>query len=193
MANVAVFHSVLGVRDGVNDAARRLTEAGHQVLVVDQYAGRSFDDYEEADAFAKGIGYPELMSRAVDAVKELDDGFVCLGFSNGGGMSEHVASHRAISGAILVAGVLPLDMAGVESWPSAVPVQVHYTAGDPFRRQDWIDELRADVQEAGASFEMFEYEGEGHLFTDPSRPHEFQSDDAELVWKRVLTFAPLDR
>ena len=80
MANVAVFHSVLGVRDGVNDAARRLTEAGHQVLVVDQYAGRSFDDYEEADAFAKGIGYPELMSRAVDAVKELDDGLCASDF-----------------------------------------------------------------------------------------------------------------
>lgn len=128
-----------------------------------------------------------------NAAKELDDGFMCLGFSNGGGMSEHVASHRAISGAILVAGVLPLEMAGVESWPSGVPVQVHYTAGDPFRRQDWINELRTDVQAAGASFDLFEYEGEGHLFTDPSQPDEFQSDDAELVWKRVLTFAPLDR
>jgi dienelactone hydrolase len=73
MANVAVFHSVLGVREGVNDAARRLTAAGHQVLVVDQYDGRVFDDYKEADAFAQGIGYPELMSRAVDAVKEVDE------------------------------------------------------------------------------------------------------------------------
>ena len=79
-------------------------------------------------------------------------------------------------------------MTGVQT--CALPI---YTAGDPFRRQDWIDALRADVEAVGASFDMFEYEGDGHLFTDQSRPDEFQSDDAELAWKRVLTFAPLDR
>lgn len=63
----------------------------------------------------------------------------------------------------------------------------------PISSSGLINELRTDVQAVGASFDLFEYEGEGHLFTDPSRPDEFQSDDAELVWKRVLTFAPLDR
>jgi dienelactone hydrolase len=193
MAKVAVFHSVLGVRPGVTDAARRLTDAGHDVLVVDQYVGRVFDDYQEADAFAQSVGYPELMSRALEAVRKLDDGFVCLGFSNGGGMAEHVAGRRAVSGAILVSAALPLDMAGVSSWPADVPVQMHYTARDPFRRDDWIHEIRNAVQAAGASFDMFEYGGDGHLFTDRSRPDEYQSDDAELCWKRVLAFAPLNQ
>lgn len=45
MASIALFHSVLGVRPGVQDAAARLRARGHEVLVVDQYDGRSFDDY----------------------------------------------------------------------------------------------------------------------------------------------------
>ena len=45
MASIALFHSVLGVRPGVLDAAARLRAAGHEVLVGDQYGGRVFDDY----------------------------------------------------------------------------------------------------------------------------------------------------
>ena len=47
-ATIALFHSVLGVRAGIEDAVQRLTAAGHDVVVVDQYAGRTFDDYDEA-------------------------------------------------------------------------------------------------------------------------------------------------
>jgi dienelactone hydrolase len=125
VATVAVFHSVLGVRQGVRDAARRLTDAGHEVLVVDQYVGRVFDDYQGADTFVQGVGYPELMSRALEAVAKLADGFMCHGFSNGGGMAEHVAVERVVSGAILVSAALPVEMAGADSWPLGVPVQMH--------------------------------------------------------------------
>jgi dienelactone hydrolase len=55
MAHIALFHSVLGVRPGVTDAAARLRAAGHRVLVVDQYGGRVFDDYDEAGRFAAQI------------------------------------------------------------------------------------------------------------------------------------------
>ena len=35
-----------------------LREHGHSVHVVDQYAGRTFDDYEAATAYADSLGYP---------------------------------------------------------------------------------------------------------------------------------------
>ncbi len=94
MAEVALFHSVLGVRPGILDAAERLRAAGHEVLVVDQYDGRVFDNYDEADAFVEAIGFPELMGRAAAAVEALRDGFLAAGFSNGGGMAEYVATGR---------------------------------------------------------------------------------------------------
>lgn len=41
MTDIALFHSVLGVRPGVLEAADRLRAAGHQIVVVDQYGGRA--------------------------------------------------------------------------------------------------------------------------------------------------------
>jgi len=52
MTRIALFHSVLGLRPGVEAAAEVFRAAGHQVRVVDQYDGRVFSDYSEADAFA---------------------------------------------------------------------------------------------------------------------------------------------
>ena len=84
MAHVALFHSVLGVRAGVVDAADRLRAAGHEVLVVDQYDGRVFDGYEEANAYVEEVGFPELMARALAAVEGLPDGFVAIGSRTAG-------------------------------------------------------------------------------------------------------------
>ncbi len=191
MSQIALFHSVLGARPGIGDAAERLRQAGHEVRIVDQYEGRVFNDYDEADAFAESIGYPELMRRAAAAVEELPDGFVAAGFSNGGGMAEYVATQRPVAGVLMLSGALPLELLGAEAWPAGVPAQIHYAADDPFRRQEWVDAVAAAVRAAGAPLDAFDYPGDGHLFTDPSLPAEYQPDEAALLWERVLSFAPL--
>ncbi|MDQ3641310.1 MAG: dienelactone hydrolase family protein [Actinomycetota bacterium] len=188
MADIALFHSVLGVRPGVQDAAARLRAAGHAVTMVDQYDGRVFDDYEEAAGFAEVIGYPALMQRALEGVGGLPDGFVAIGFSNGAGMAEFVATQRQVGGVVLASGTLPLAMIDVLAWPADTPVQVHYALDDPNRRQEWIDSLVGSVQAAGAPVEVFDYPGRGHLFTDASLPDEHDPSAAELLWKRVLAF-----
>lgn len=188
MTNIALFHSVLGVRPGITVAAERLTAAGHEVTVVDQYDGRVFDDYEPAAAFAEGIGYPALMGAAEQAVSHLPDGFIAVGFSNGGGMAEYVATQRDLGGVVMVAGALGLDMLGVEAWPTGVPAQIHYSEGDPFRNQEWIDSVIAAVRSSSSSIEMFDYPGTGHLFSDESLPEEFHGDNAELLYQRIIEF-----
>ena len=188
MTDVALFHSVLGVRAGITDAADRLRAAGHTVLVVDQYDGRVFDGYAEAEAFAEQIGFPELMSRAVSAVRGLPDGFVAVGFSNGGGMAEYVATQRSCGGVLMVSGALPVRMLGIDGWPAGVPAQIHYTDDDPRRRQEWIDALVAEITAAGAPLERFDYPGDGHLFTDPSLKDEYDAQAAALLWSRAIAF-----
>ena len=188
MTQIALFHSVLGVRPGVIDAAERLRAAGHEVEVVDQYGGRVFDDYDEASAHAETIGYPVLMDRAVAAVEHLRDGFVAAGFSNGGGMAEYVATQRPVVGVLMLSGALPLDMLGASEWPAGVPAQIHYALRDPFRRQEWIDAVADAIRSAGAPLEAFDYPGEGHLFTDASLPDEYDAENAETLWHRVLRF-----
>jgi len=189
MANIALFHSVLGMRPGVLDAAERLRGQGHEVLAVDQYDGRVFDDYDEAGAFVEQIGsFPKLMAAAVDAVQALPDGFLCIGFSNGGGMAEWVATQRPVAGVVLCSAALPLEMLGVEAWPAGVPAQIHYTVDDPFRQDEWVQTLAGSVAAAGGPVERFDYPGAGHLFTDASLPGEYDRESAELLWQRVYAF-----
>ena len=188
MPTIALFHSVLGVRSGVLDAADRLRAAGHQVRVIDQYDGRVFDDYAEAGAHVDQLGFPALMAAALDGVADLPDGFVAAGFSNGAGMAEYVAAQGRCAGALMFSGALPLAMLGAAAWPSGVPVQLHAAETDPMRHQAWTDAFVADVQESGAAVEVFDYPVGGHLFTDPSLPDEFDASATELLWERALSF-----
>ncbi|MGY2003899.1 dienelactone hydrolase family protein [Blastococcus sp. SYSU DS1024] len=188
MTDIALFHSVLGVRPGVLDAADRLRSAGHDVLVVDQYDGLGFDDYGTAGAHVEKIGYPALMARAVAAVQDLPDGFLAAGFSNGAGMAELVATRRRCAGLLLFSGALPLQVLGADRWPQGLPAQLHYTEGDPFRRQEWIDSVVADARRAGVEIEVHDHPGTGHLFTDPSLPAEYDAAATEVLWARALDF-----
>jgi dienelactone hydrolase len=120
---------------------------------------------------------------------------VYAGFSNGGVSAEYLAATRAsASGCILFSAALPLAMFGqlegvtAPSWPRAVPVQVHYMTDDPFREQEELDGFEQDVRGAGAAFRLYEYPGNGHLFTDSSLPAEYDEASAELLWQRVAAF-----
>ncbi|MGX9296946.1 dienelactone hydrolase family protein [Tsukamurella paurometabola] len=188
MSTVALFHSVLGVREGVRDAAARLRAAGHVVHVVDQYDGRVFESYDEASAHVEGIGFPALMASALAAVAGLPEDLVVMGFSNGGGMATYVAGNRPVARAVLCSGALPLDMIGQDHWPQGVPAQLHYALDDPFRQPGSVESVLRSVGEAGAIGEFLQYPGAGHLFTDPSLPAEFDGAATEAFWTAVLRF-----
>ncbi len=189
VTHVALFHSVLGVRAGVYDAAARLEAAGHTVTVVDQYDGVAFDDYSEAGRHAAALGYPALMQRALEAVTELPSEAVYAGFSNGGGMAEFVAANRpGTLGVLMLSGALDPAQLGVQHWPAGVPAQIHYALDDPFRNDAGIDATRRVVEAAGGKVEAFlDYPGTGHLFTDPELP-EYDPTATKLLWQRVLQF-----
>ncbi len=189
MADIALFHSVLGIRRGIHDAAERLRRRGHEVTVIDQYDGRSFDSYTEAAAFVDELGgYPVLMAAVVGAVRNLADGFVCVGFSNGGGMSEYVATQRHVGGVVMCSGALPLDLLGVDAWPAGVPAQIHYTVDDPVRQDGWVESVADSISAAGGDVECFDYPGSGHLFTDASLTDEYDPEAADRLWERVEAF-----
>jgi len=190
VAAVALFHSVLGLRPGIEDAAERLRAAGHDVHVVDYYGGGlAFDDYEPAMAHAEEVGFPALMGRALEEVRDLPDGFVPAGFSNGAAMAQYVAGSRPVAGALMFAGAIDPQYLGV-GWPQGAPAQIHTTVDDPWR-DEGIDAAVAAIEAAGGTVEVFDYPGSGHLFADPSLPAEYQPAEAELLWERVLAF--LDR
>jgi dienelactone hydrolase len=174
MTTIALFPSVLGVRQGVLDAAERLRRDGHDVLVADLYDGRTFDDYPPALAFAEEeLGHAELLRRARAAVAGLPDGFVSAGFSLGCVMAVHVATQRPVAGVLMLAGAIPVSAFGGDAtWPAGVPAQTHSTIADPWREQEAIEQAVRDVEAGGGTLEVFDYPGTGHLFTDPTLPDE---------------------
>ena len=189
MTTIALFHSVLGVRQGVLDAAERVRQDGHDVLVVDLFDGRTFEDYPPALTFAQEVGHEMLMQRAVEADSALPDGFVSAGFSLGCVMAVHVATQRTVSGVLMVAGAIPVSAFDNDvRWPAGVPTQTHSTLADPWREQDEIDQAVRDVEAGGGTIEVFDYPGSGHLFTDPTLPAEYDPDATETFWSRVLPF-----
>lgn len=198
MAAIILFHSVLGIRKGVTDAVERLETAGHTVHTPNLYGpGVVFDEYEEAMAYLESIGdFPELIKRTEAAVAGLPAGVVYAGFSNGGGSAQYLVQAKpgALGALLFHAGLPPAIYEGLGTadlslvWPASVPVQVHYDANDPFIEPEMTAGLREAVLESGASFEYFEYPGNGHLFTDPSLPEEYSAESTELLWRRVLNF-----
>ena len=189
MATIAILHSALGVREGVRDAARRLSDAGHDPHIVNYYGDdRSFDDYASAADYVNRVGFPAIMQAAIDGVANLPDGFAVLGFSNGSGLAEYVATRRSVSRAVLGSGTLPLVMIGADAWPTQTAAQIHHAADDPFRNDEWLESVIDSVRRSGAPLEVYtEYRGDGHLFTDSTMP-DYDETNAELFWKRVEAF-----
>lgn len=189
MGTIALFHSSLGITEGIMDAEHRLRAAGHQVRVVDYYGyGRTFDDYDSANDYVNKVGFPVLMQKALAAVSDLPEGFIAMGFSNGAGMATYIALNRKVTSVIICSGALPLAMLGADAWPEGVSAQLHYTVDDPKKIEGSVESVMRSVNKAGADAEYFQYPGNGHLFTEPSLKDEYNEAVAERFWSNVLRF-----
>src|SRR5215210_3909107 len=191
MAEVVLFHSVLGLRPGVIAAAERLREAGHTVHTPDLFDGEVFDDLDDGMRKEEALGYREIARRTREAVDGLPEGLVFAGFSMGVAHAEVLAAERpGALGVVLMHGTAPVEALreyfGIERWPEGVALQVHYAADDR-----WVEvevevvPLGKAVRGAGAVFEEYAYPGSGHLFTDPDLPEDDPAS-SEDVWARAL-------
>ncbi|HEY2131254.1 MAG TPA: dienelactone hydrolase family protein [Streptosporangiaceae bacterium] len=190
MSDILLFHSVLGLRAGVLEAADRLRAAGHTVHTPDFFAGRTFDEYPPAFEWLESIGgIPDVIARTTAAASDLPRDLVYAGFSLGGVPAELLGATRpGAKGLILLHSAIPLDGFEVQEWPATVPVQVHFATADPYRDTAELQSFEASVRASGAPYEQFDYQGSGHLFTDQTLPDEYDRESAELLFSRVLAF-----
>lgn len=188
MAEVVLFHSVLGLRPAVLAAADRLRASGHEVHTPDLYGdGRTFEAIEAGMPAAELIGFDGLRQRAEAAVVDLPANVVYGGWSWGAGAAQHLAMTRpGARGALLLHDAADPQWFGAP-WPASVPLQVHHAADDPWVEADQLAALLLAVRAAGADVEVFSYPGDGHLFDD-SALEAYDPASTELLWQRATAF-----
>ena len=188
MTTVLLFHHAQGQTTGFLAFADELREAGHTVHTPDLFDGRTFDDLDEGVAFAKKVGFEEILGMGSATAGDLPWDIVYAGFSLGGMPAQSLAQQRpGARGALLYHSCIPPSEFG-GPWPEGVPVQIHMMEADP-----WGDEDRPAAEalvEEVADAELFLYPGSGHLFADPSLG-DYDAQAAALLKERTLAF--LDR
>lgn len=182
MAHLLLFHHVLGLTDGVRAFAERIEEAGHAVTLPDLFGGRTFGSIEEGAAYADEIEQERLFEAATASLSGLPNDLVYGGISLGVLPAMRFAQQRrGARGALFFHGCVPLGYYGDE-WPSGVPLQIHLMRGDPYE-----DENDSRALAAAANGELFLYDVNGHLFTDPAAEG-FDEAATETVLSRALEF-----
>ena len=194
MAEIILFHSVLGLRHGVTDGANRLRDAGHIVYTPDYYDGEVFDDPAEGVRKREELGMEEITKRVRDSVAMRQPSLVYGGFGLGARCAQVLAlTRKETQGLVLLHGALPAEETAPGGWPRGLPVQVHHADDDEWVDSETVDRLGRAVQEAGAGFEAHRYTGAARSLTDPDLPG-YDHDTAEVMWDRVQDFvARVDR
>ena len=188
MTTVLLFHHAQGQTKGFLAFADELRGAGHTVHAPDLYDGNTFEDLDEGVAYAKEVGFNEIVRRGAEAAEELPDEIVYAGFSLGVMPAQSLAQTRpGAKGAILYSAALPASEFG-GSWPERVALQIHMMDRDPWAEED-LPAAEALVKEVEDS-ELFLYPGSGHLFADSSLG-DYDEQAAGLLMERTLAF--LDR
>ncbi|MFN2388567.1 MAG: dienelactone hydrolase family protein [Actinomycetota bacterium] len=185
MATVLLFHHALGQTPGFLQFADELRGSSHTVHAPDFYDGKTFADLDEGVAFAKEVGFGEIIRRGSKAADDLPADTVYAGFSLGVMPAQSLAQTRpGARGAIFCHACLPTSEFG-GPWPAGVPLEIHMMDRDPWGDEDLpaAEQLVKEVEEA----ELFLYPGSGHLFADPSAD-DHDAEAAALLEERVLAF-----
>lgn len=184
MAEIVVFHSVLGLRPVELGFADRLRAAGHRVTTPDLYGGSTAATLEEGFALKDRVGWATITRRAHEAVRDLPAETVLAGVSMGAGVVQEVLPGRPAA-----AGVLLLHALGAlpASARPGLPVEVHVADPDPMAPPAQVALWREAAARTGADARVHTYPGIGHFYTDAEGP-DFDERAAALTWDRVAEF-----
>lgn len=183
MAEVLLFHHVLGLTPGCVEFADSLRDGGHVVHTPDLFDGKTFATVDDGLAYVEEeVGFESVVERGVAAAGGLPEGLVYAGFSLGAMPAQKLAQTRAgARGAVLLHAAIPPDAFG--RWPDGLAAQIHVMEDDD------LGDVHVARYTAGAiaTVDLHLYPGAGHLFTDPGSVDHDPAATA-LVVDRVLAF-----
>lgn len=187
MAEVVLFHHVLGLTDGVRAFAEELRAGRHIVHTPDLFEGVLLATIEDGAAYEDSIGEQEMSRRVEHALAGLPAGLVYAGVSSGVLRGQQLAQTRPDArGALLYEACIPVTGEwAFGPWPAGLPVQIHGMDADAFfAKEGDLQAARELVDTVGSEqARLFTYAGDRHLFTDSSLPS-YDADATTLVIQR---------
>ena len=174
---VLVVHEWWGHNEHARNQARRLAEAGYVGFALDMYGkGKVTSHPQEAQAFvSEATKDPAVLAARFNAALEQlkrdphvdTTRIAAIGYCFGGA----VVLGMARSGADLAAVVTFHGALATTSpaQPGKVKARILVLAGgaDPFVPPEQVDAFKREMEAAGARFEVIDYPGAKHGFTNP--------------------------
>ena len=189
---VLVIHENRGLNPHIRDVARRAALAGYVAFAPDAlhplggYPGTD----DEGRTLQRQRDRGEMLEDFIAAAQVLRDHPACtgrvaaVGFCYGGAVANELAVRLDwLAGAVPYYGGWP-DPADAQA--VRAPLQIHLAELDDRVNAGWPD-WRDALDEAGAPYELFMYEGAQHGFHNDTTAR-FDPEQAALAWSRTLAF-----
>ena len=190
---VLVLHAWWGLNDTIREVCRRLAGEGFLAFAPDLYHGKLAETIEEAGALGEALDaeYQRARQEVAQAAAYLHarsgspaGGIAVFGFSLGAfyALDLSAADPERTGKVVLFYGSGPADFT-----KSRAAYLGHFAADDPYEPPENVEELIADLENAGRPVTFYQYPGTSHWFFEPDRP-EYQPEAARLAWERTNTF-----
>ncbi len=183
MAEILLFHHILGRTLGMEALAERFRAAGHTVHLPDLFEGRTFADREAGRAYADEVGFDTIIERGRLVAETLPRELVYAGVSLGALPAQLLTQTRLGARAAFLASAAIEPSEFDAPWPAGVPVQIHLMEDDPLAEEGDLDAARSLVDTVPEA-ELFLYPGSGHLFTE-STSADFDAAATDLLVERA--------
>lgn len=172
-AVVLLCPTIANRNEAMDRRAAMLAESGYLVFIADYYGSL---DLPVEELFAQGRAlmadtpaFRKRLMAACDKAGELAEGLplLAMGFCMGGRAVLELARMNApLRAAISFHGLLQTDMPSPD--PINVPILVCHGDADPMVPRDHVTAFEAEMDAAGASWQLMVFGGAKHGFTDPA-------------------------
>jgi dienelactone hydrolase len=175
---VLVVHEWWGLNEYARGRAEQLAAMGYVAMAVDMYGkGKVTTHPEKASEWAKITtgNVEEWLGRAQEGLRLLQADpkvdptrLAAIGYCFGGAtVMQLVYGGAPVKGVVSFHGSLPLPP-NSETIPHSAKVLIAHGASDPFLKADHIGQFQSALDTAGIDWQMIEYGGAQHSFTNPS-------------------------
>lgn len=189
---VLVLHPWWGLNDTIKSLCKRLAESGFVAFAPDLYHGKIATTIPEAETLSSALSekYEQARAEVLEAAAFLKkstgtETVAVIGFSMGAFYALDFSANgsETAHSVVLFYGAGPADFN-----KSKAAYLGHFAADDPYEPTSGVQELEADIKNAGRPVTFHTYPGTGHWFFEPDRTDAYNEAAANLAWERTLAF-----